>query len=594
MEGKFNIFEYKKYCDNYKTEQINEIAVKISKLDRNEIENNLLDNLFQNDENMNVLIMKILIFSGSWGLKSLFNFFESKKIIKLRKHYYNVIGKYVAQNIDDDWKIVKQYVYSNSQNIKYAITRIFYYLSKCDSNILKQYLSLDDVLSIYHNEELCSKYNMKKIDDSPYLSNQDEFKISLNKILEKLVKNKLKNNDYLDKYYNEVFTEDSYMENIFHRIRIEKDILSNYRRDRYCIFTEYGNNILGNKILELEESFKRLSYKQTINEYIKWLDRYTNLIYDTILEYGEDNYEKMFYLENVLYGGWAGELIFRCHISNKITEDKALKIINKLIKNNYKRMSIVEANVFRNLLQYLNIETTAIFKNRLEKCQYSDNSLDSELTVGNNSFHFLMGICERYYGTYEMARFAYTSRRQISGQYWEQIVGEILPLIFYKKEIKKHPILENNLIPDYMIYEQNSEKNLIIECKLTLGFRELEETLEKYSKYSRNIYFFCFKNRFENEDYHTKEYIELKKKYNNNIEIFDYNRIKDYVHFDNKEEFKNATNKITQKNVLKNDVILDKRLTSKEKELIITVLESSWGKSTLFKGSSNIMIEGEN
>ena len=86
----------------------------------------------------------------------------------------------------------------------------------------------------------------------------------------------------------------------------------------------------------------------------------------------------------------------------------------------------------------------------------------------------------------------------------------------------------------------------------------------------------------------------MKKKYNNNIEIFDYNRIKDYVHFDNKEEFKNATNKITQKNVLKNDVILDKRLTSKEKELIITVLESSWGKSTLFKGSSNIMIEGEN
>lgn len=574
MDTNFNIMNYKKYCEDYQTDKINEIALEISKMSKSDIEDNLLNSLFKYGENMDILIIKIMIFSDEDLLSSLFEFFECDNYRKLNKHYYNTIGKYVTLNIGKKWDIVYQYIYSNSLNVNYSITRILYYLSKFDSDDLKKCLNVDDFMEIYNSEELYEQYSMDKIEDSDYMSNEDEFKYSLEKIIKKLLKYKLKYDDYLDKYKNSFFTGNAYIENILERIEKEKNVKS--RQKRYCILSEKGNAIIGDNILKLKESFEMLKYKKKNTDYMNWLNEYTNCIYDIILKYGEDVYEECFFLDNVLYGGWATELLFRCKILNKETERKALKIIKELIDNNYKDLSIVEVNVFRNLLQYTNLEAIKIFGNRLK------DSIDSNLTVENNTFHFLLGICERYFGTYEMAKFAYSSKRQQSGQYWEQIVGKILPLIYSNKEIRKHFILDNNLIPDYMINENDYEKNIIIECKLTLGFREVEETLKKYSNYSKNIYFYCFKNRFENEDYYSKEYLELKEKYKNNIEILDYDIIKQYVDFDNKEEFKDATNKISQKNVLKNEVIFDSNFSNDNKELIIETLNKVWGKSTLF------------
>lgn len=575
--NRISINEYKIIIEKNVSEEINEIAKRLSKIELNQIDMYLFQS--NNNENTNAFIMKVIIFKGDKGLNELLDFFEKKKFSKLRKHYYNVIGKYVSENIGDyEWNTIKKYVYSESKNIKYIITRLFNYLGKSDSDKLKEYFKLNDMLQIYEDKDLYKKYTLEKIEDSVYMTNEDEFKYSLEKIIEKLLKYKIKNNDYLDKYYNSIFTGDRYIEEIFDRVEQEKEIKD--RQKHYCILTEYGNILLENSIYELKKSFDVLKYKKKNLDFLNWLNDYTNFIYDIILEKGEESYEKCFFLENVLYGGWASEFLFRCKILNKKTEEKALKMIKKLLGNNNKKLTMVEMSVFRNLLQYTNIEAIKIFANRLK------NSVDSDLVLGNNTFHFLLGICERYFGTYEMAKFAFSSKRQESGQYWERLVGNFLSLILKNSEIVKHPIMDNNLIPDYMINNNDYEKNIIIECKLVLGITEFEGSLEKYAKYAKNIYFFCMTNRFKSVKYYNQKYDELIKRYHCNVEIYDYDKIKGYFNFKNKDELKTSINKITQKNILKNAVLFDDRLNEGEKELVVDVIEMTWGKSTLFKSGS--------
>ena len=159
--NRISINEYKSIIEKNDSEEINEIAKRLSKVELNQIDMYLFRS--NNDENTNVFIMKVIIFKGDSGLNELLDFFEKKKISKLRKHYYNVIGKYVSENIEDyEWNTIKKYIYSESQNIKYIITRLFYYLGKSDSDRLKECFKLNDILQIYEDKDLYKNYTLKK------------------------------------------------------------------------------------------------------------------------------------------------------------------------------------------------------------------------------------------------------------------------------------------------------------------------------------------------------------------------------------------------------------------------------------------------
>lgn len=571
-KDKFNILNYKDFYDNYDSNQINILAKDISKVNREIIENSLFENLFQkNNENLDALIIKILFFTKSWGVEALLDFILKNPSLKLTKYNYNVIGKYVTNDLEYSWNIIKKYIgILECNNLKYAITRTIYYISKLDSDSLKNTLNYEEIRELYINKELHEKYNLPKIDDSIYIDNQSEFEYSLHRIIKKLSKVKLVGNEYITKYNNTIFQGDAYIERIFERVRKEFNIPSQYRKKNYCILSEYGNNILGKKLLDLEELYRKIVLSDTNTEYNKWLNKYTTLIYDTVIEYGENNFEKMFESGS----GWLKEILFRCNINDINNTNKALKIINKLRDNNYKILTNIEIEVLEKLIESLNIEAINIFYNRLKK------EIDSELRIGNFTFNFQMGICKKYYGSYEMAKFAYSTKRQMAGHYWEQVVGSILKTIFEDFTIKKHPVLDNNTIPDYVIYNELEKKSIIVECKLTLGIEEILKTVKKYSNYSKEIYFFCFKNRLNNNILESEELLEINKNYK--IDIFDYDKISSLIEFDNKENFKQFVSKISQKNVLAMELFLDKQYTIYEKNLLTETLNMTWGSSTLF------------
>jgi len=574
-KNNLDIMQFLETCNNYNSEVINQIAVEFSKVDIDLIKDNLLQNFLKHNENMNVLIIKIFIFNSSKGLEILLNYFEDKKIQKLRTRYYNVIGKYVSLNISKHWKVITDFIDTDSENIKYILTRIFYYLGDADKNLLKKYVVFDELVNIYQNDRLLEKYRIKKLKDSSYYSNYEEIKYSMEKALRKIASTNLINNNYNEKHYNEIFTEDGYIEELLDRIEKEKDIKKEKREEEYCILTSYGNELLGKELLSIKSNFKSLSYKKTIKDYYEWLDLYSEKIYTIIIEYGESNFEKMFYLDNALYGGWASEILFRCRITNKSTMKKAKQIISKLLENNYKKeLSIVEKGVLSNLIEYVDADAIKIYKNRNDK----------DLLTKNQNEHFAFsiqkGICEKYYGTIEMARHAYKMKMQNKGHYWEKVVGYVLPKIFQCDRIVYHPIFSNDTIPDYVIEYDNT--NIVIECKLTLGFKELRETLKKYSSYTKRIYFFCYRISFSKEDYDSKEFDDIVSKYDLEIKFYEYQNLIDYIPENHAEILKKEVEQTSQVSLLSNRILEDSNYSLEEKNNIINMLNKSWGKSSLF------------
>lgn len=569
----FNILDYKEWYNSYESEKINKLAKNISTFGREKIEENLLNHLFkESNENMDALIIKILIFSKEWGINSLLEYVNGNTNLKLTKYNYNVIGKYMSLEIETSWNIIKNYLKREmSNNCKYIITRYLSYLGKVDTKLLKKCINLKDLKSIYYDIELFNNFKLPKIIDSNYLSNEDEFRYSLEYILNKMGREKIINNNYIEEYENSIKESDIYIERILERVEEES-----VKKSDYPILSNYGNLYFAEDIIALKKMYYDMVYSTTNKEYEKlWLNRFTNLVYDKILLLGKENYKKLF---STFSGGWYTEFIFRCKILNEATEKKALKIIQELVKNHFKELDEIDKYILENLLRYQNEEAIDIFISQI------NNELISKRTLSDLSFNFLYGIAERFYGSYENSKIDYSFKRQKKGIFWEEVVGDILPKIYKKESIEKHPIFDNNKIPDYGIVRISPNKyKTLIECKLILGFEELEDTLEKYCNYSEDIKIFCFENSIDEDIKKSDEYINLIRKMPKNLkyEIYDFDSICTMINLEHKKEIKNSITKVTRKNLIIEKIVLSEDINCSLKSKLIMLLNEVWNKSNL-------------
>lgn len=561
IEEKINFEYYKQILSELSSDEENEIAKRLSVIRFNEIEILMNERLFQNhhNEKLDALIMKILIATGEKGMKSLIEYINNSNQYKMTKYNLNVIGKHMSQKLDISWNIIIPYIKEGiSKNCIYTITRYINYVSKLSYIELRNRLSFDEVRTLYFNRKSLSIYSifsLPKISDSDYLNNFDEFTYSLEKILNKMSKKELVNYNYLEQYKNSIFTEDSYV----------KDCLEGNR------LSEKGNKIIGTQIHLFYKEYCKLEYRVLRKEYDALLDRYSNFIYTTLLEYGLEEFNSFFRLSS------GKEYVFRCKIFTRETEKLAEKICEKYFDNPRTNYPDILDEVFENLLYSQN-------ENAIDTLIYMiDNDIvDKNSTLFQNlSFAFVIGITEKIYGDFYNIKDDYAYRRINRGGVWEKLVGYILKE--NSKNVEYHPLLDNNKIPDYAEVIHNKIEK-IQECKLVLGFRELKETITKYSPYCNFIEIYCIKNEIDENIINSEEYISLinsvQKEFN--FIIKDYN---DIYNMTNKyketlEYFAKNVKETTQKNLLKEKICIV--FDNQKREKILYLLDHTFKYSGLF------------
>ena len=211
-----------------------------------------------------------------------------------------------------------------------------------------------------------------------------------------------------------------------------------------------------------------------------------------------------------------------------------------------------------------------------------NNIVDIYSTLFQNfAFNFVEGVTEKIYGNFYNIKDDYSYRRINKGANWEKIVGYILKE--NSNNIEYHPILDNNKIPDYAEIIDDKIKK-IQECKLVLGFRELKETITKYSPYCNNIEIYCVKNNIDEDIINSEEYNSLMQNVQRefNFTVKDYNDIYSMTnrYKETLEYFAENVKKTTQKNLLKEKICV--MFDGLKKDKILYLLDKTFKRSELF------------
>ena len=556
-ENKINIEYYKNVIDKLSSEEENEIAQRLSIIAFNEIESLMNKRLFQNNnEKLDALIMKILIAAGEKGMKALMEHINNSNQYKITKYNLNVIGKHMSQELSISWNVIKKYLRDKiSINCVYTITRYINYISKLSYRDLRNGLNFEEIKSIYSDKQIGKIFILDKISDSDYVDNYGEYYYSLSKILKKMSKKELVDYNYLEQYNNSIFTEDIYM-----KICLEGGILTNE-----------GNKILGNQISNYYKEYCNMEFSCLQKDYDNWIDNYSCYIYTILLKYGIEEFKTFF-------KDCGKEATFRCKISSQKTEKLAEEICKEYFNNPRTDYPDALDQIFGNLLTVLN--DNAI--NTL--IQMIDNHIiDKNSTLFQNlAFSFVIGVTEKIYGDFYNIKDDYTYRRINRGGVWERLVGYILRE--NSKNVEYHPALDNNKIPDYAEFVDNRIKK-IQECKLVLGFKELKETITKYSPYCNDIEIYCVKNAINEDIISSDEYNSLissvQKEFN--FKIKDYNDIYNMTdrYKETLEYFADNVKKTTQKNLLKEKICI--WFDGSKRDNILYLLDHTFKYSGLFR-----------
>ena len=579
-ENIINIEYYKNIIDQLSSEEENEIAHKLSIIEFSEIESLMNKKLFQNNnEKLDALIIKILIDTGEKGMKVLMEYINNLNQYKLTKYNLNVIGKHMSQKLSISWNVIKPYLRNKiSINCIYTITRYINYISKLSYRDLKNNLNLEEIRSIYFDKQLGKMFIMDKISDSNYLDNYGEYRFSLSKILKKISKKELINFDYLEQYNNSIFTEnniDCALERAAISVNsnvLSKDIMTLYNQPIKLnpSLTKKGINIIGEQLVIFYKDYCSMEYSCIQKDFDIWLDKFSYYIFKTILQYGIDTYKSFFY-DN------CESFVFHCKIASKNTEEIAEKICKEYFENPRSDYPDILDKVFENLLYCLNDKAidTLIY-------MVDNNIVDIHSTLFQNfAFNFIEGVTEKIYGNFYNIKEDYTYRRINRGGIWEELVGYILREI--SKNVKYHPALDNNKIPDYAEIVDNKIIK-IQECKLVLGFKELKETITKYSPYCNNIEIYCVKNEIDEDIINSEEYNSLIRSVQKDFDfqIKDYNDIYNMTnrYKETLEYFADNVKKTTQKNLLKEKICI--LFEGLKRDKILYLLDHTFKYSGLF------------
>lgn len=570
---------------------MNELAKKIAEFNFIELKNNLLKYLFKTgDEVFDALIMKVFIFSNKIGISSLMEYINSTQCPQMTKYNYNVFGKYATMNTDESWNVVKLYIRNGiTKNCAYIVTRYIKYLSKLSSRELKEKLDFSEIRDLYKNyykfTDIC-KY--ESMEDSGYYDNASEFYHLLERVLKKMSKAYLINYNYLEQYYNSIFSgyninyelekieywlenKEKYdeLENNPMRITLPHSHGQFYTKPK---LTLNEIELFGDPLLNFCKEYRQLEYCVNNRQYEIWLDKFTQFIYITIIDLQHKGYNDTY----------LNDLIPYCRIDSNETEKLALELIKEAVDNSKKKLTHLEKDVLFNLLEHLNDQAMDILMSIIEEDPYRDVSLFYQRV----SFSFMIGIVEKFYGDFYSINDDYRNRKANKGHAWENIVGYILKEKY--QQVQRHPILDNNKIPDYVIMHSNKVEK-IIECKLVLNFRELEETIKKYNQYANVLEFYCLENNIDDTILNSEEYKDLMSNVSGDFQYY-INNFKDV--YDSTENYKETleffyqnVKKITQKNLLKEKVTLS---FSKEKsQKILYLIDETFTTSELFRGHSN-------
>lgn len=233
--------------------------------------------------------------------------------------------------------------------------------------------------------------------------------------------------------------------------------------------------------------------------------------------------------------------------------------------------------VFENLLQNQNVKAIDTFIYMID-----NDIVDKKSSLFQRlSFSFVIGVTEKIYGDFYNIKDDFRYRRINRGSSWEKIVGYILRE--NSKNIEYHPTLDNNKIPDYAEIIDNKIIK-IQECKLVLGFRELQETISKYSPYCNFIEIYCVINEINENVINSEEYNSLmhsvQKEFN--FIIKDYNDIYNMTnrYKETLDYFEKNVKETTQKNLLKEKICI--LFDGIKKDKILYLLDHTFKYSGLF------------
>jgi hypothetical protein len=215
----FDILKYREKLDYNNKIEADKTARQIAKNKRENVENSLFSNLFKGDEFLDDGIIRILSFSGIWGMERLFELVFTDDNIKLTRWNIAAIAKHCSDRLPTSWDIVLKWMTkmqpleikdsispvafittkSSIENMGFVIPRYFYKVCKLSKDKLIKTINIDTLQQIYDNSELIAKFPRKAYDAFGYIDARTEMKYAMETILRKLSDGLFKGDSYLER-----------------------------------------------------------------------------------------------------------------------------------------------------------------------------------------------------------------------------------------------------------------------------------------------------------------------------------------------------------------------------------------------------------
>lgn len=498
----FDILNYREKLDYNNKVLAYKTARRIGKKGREYIENNLFSNLFKGDEFLDDGIIRVLSFSGSWGMEKLFELMFTDDSIELTRWNIAAIAKHCSEIHEISWGIVLRWIYkmdsleigdgispvtfistkSSLENMAFIIPRYFYKISKLPKNKLIKTIKFDQLQCLYDDQELMNMFPCVAFDEYGYINARTEIKYSIETILGKVFES------------DRLFKGNVYIERILERL------VSN----ETSILTPIGRSIIADRINQLSEEYYSMKLKVSEQHFDKWLDEYTLTFYDLLIS-GKIN-------EYIISGDWIKEILSRCKPTSTISINKAFKILEleKLVdkgKSEFK-VSTYSFEVFKTLIMVMNLEVIDILYDYLILKGINANQ--------NIAANFILGISEAYFREYDYVYY-YTKMCESIGHKWEELC-RIISRYLYGDVIITHPRLNNGKIPDISVqneFDSINKYSHLIECKRSFNIMDIEECILKYEPYCDNLEFWILEPMLKKEEETIMQ--EQRNRYLNNI-----------------------------------------------------------------------------
>lgn len=511
-------FDLSRYEDNLrstKSKIANITARKIAKMDRKNIETELINKVFKGNEELDYGIIKILIYTDNWGIEELLNLIFTNNNVKLTRFNIATIAKTLTKNLKFTWRYIEPWLaeypeikidrdiepdnfISTSnvyENYQFVISRFFYKLKDIDKSNIIEYIGKEKIEQIIEKKYF-EKFKNINFDIFGYIGEESEIEYSLKRIQDKI-------NGKHEEVYNIEFIEmGNKWEFLARKIATEYygNIEIHKRYDNNSVsdisIKEKNSNI--RKIIECKLCAGNQELIETVKKYGKYCDeleiwsladnkneKYRNIDVKEIYKIIEkDKYQK-WYLDENLNNNLSIKILYYNEILNIIHNEKLKEQVEYLF-NKYKSFSpqqnVIDLSVFEedkykkddkeennNLVEYENLYSKDI---KIE---------DSYICIKNSKIPINYSITNKI-------KYIIKSKNEKNDKEHWQLKGEIEIISFKKLKISSSAYKEdrrNNFI-------NNSFIEIEVEYKNINNFANYETIFDNFfvidyngSKYSR-------------------------------------------------------------------------------------------------------------